>query len=72
MPLAPRRNPAPAASDPEPSNSDIGERSGLLGVEIADLAGIISDLAKLGGAAEPLERCGGGRAAYGRHQRRAG
>ena len=49
MPLAPRRNPAPAASDPEPSNSDIGERSGLLGVEIADLAGIISDLAKLGG-----------------------
>lgn len=30
------------------SNSDIGARSGLLSVEIADLAGIISDLAKLG------------------------
>lgn len=50
MSLALLRNPAPAASPSERSNSDIGERSGLLSVEIADLAGIISDLAKLGQA----------------------
>ena len=41
---------APAAPMMEQSNSDIGQRSGLLSVEIADLAGIISDLAKLGQA----------------------
>jgi methyl-accepting chemotaxis protein len=48
MPSMPRRHSAPAAPASEQSSSDIGERSGLLGVEIADLAGIISDLARLG------------------------
>jgi methyl-accepting chemotaxis protein len=56
MPLASRRNPTPAASASEPSGSDIGDRSGLLGVEIADLAGIISDLAKLGGVQQNHSR----------------
>jgi methyl-accepting chemotaxis protein len=42
------RDSAPAMRPPDRSNSDIGSRSGLLSVEIADLAGIISDLAKLG------------------------
>ena len=38
-----------AAADPERrANADIGERGGLLSLEIADLAGIIGDLAKLG------------------------
>jgi methyl-accepting chemotaxis protein len=56
MPLASRRDPAPTTSASEPSGSDIGERSGLLGVEIADLAGIISDLARLGGVQQNHSR----------------
>jgi len=50
MPTAGLRKPGPAASVWEQSNSDIGQRSGLLSIEIADLAGIISDLANLGQA----------------------
>src|SRR5262245_30116789 len=37
-----------AESRPEQPLSDIGERSGRLGVEIADMAGVIGDLAALG------------------------
>jgi methyl-accepting chemotaxis protein len=40
--------PATAELSGNSSLSDIGERSGLLGVEIADMAGVIGDLAKLG------------------------
>lgn len=40
--------PATAELSVDSSLSDIGERSGHLGVEIADMAGIIGDLAKLG------------------------
>jgi methyl-accepting chemotaxis protein len=42
------RDVAPESPRLSQSGSDIGARSGLLSVEIADLAGIISDLAKLG------------------------
>src|SRR5262245_46769244 len=56
MPSALPRNPAPATPASEQSSSDIGHRSGLLGVEIADLAGIISDLAKLGGVQQNHSR----------------
>jgi methyl-accepting chemotaxis protein len=42
------RDVAPETPRRDQSESDIGARSGLLSVEIADLAGIISDLAKLG------------------------
>ncbi len=48
MSTAVLRNTVPAASPAERSTSNIGDRSGQLGIEIADLAGIISDLAKLG------------------------
>ena len=56
MSLALLRNTVPAAPPSERSNSDIGERSGQLGIEIADLAGIISDLAKLGQAQQDHSR----------------
>ncbi len=45
-----------SARDVAPSSADIGERSGLLSVEIADLAGIIGDLAKLGRAQQDRSR----------------
>jgi methyl-accepting chemotaxis protein len=48
MSAALQRTPAPAEDRSQRSLSDIGERSGHLGVEIADMAGVISDLAKLG------------------------
>jgi methyl-accepting chemotaxis protein len=44
----------PESDDPEPvqlsqnSHADIGERGGRLGVEIADMAGIVGDLTRLG------------------------
>jgi methyl-accepting chemotaxis protein len=46
------------------SNSDIGARSGLLSVEIADLAGIISDLAKLGQTQQQRSRGAGAAVAH--------
>jgi methyl-accepting chemotaxis protein len=55
------RDLAPANRSHDRSNSDIGARSGLLSVEIADLAGIISDLANLG--ATQQERARGAEAA---------
>lgn len=42
------RSPEPGAGVNKHSKADIGARSGLLSVEIADLAGTIGDLAKLG------------------------
>lgn len=56
MSLALVRDTASAAPPSEQSSSDIGERSGLLSIEIADLAGIISDLAKLGQAQQDHSR----------------
>jgi len=56
MSLALFRDPAPAAPPSGRSNSDIGERSGFLSIEIAGLAGIIGDLAKLGQAQQDHSR----------------
>jgi precorrin-6B methylase 2 len=38
----------PADDRPRQSLSDIGDRSGHLGVEIADMAGLVGDLTALG------------------------
>jgi methyl-accepting chemotaxis protein len=38
----------PADDRPRQSLSDIGDRSGRLGVEIADMAGLVGDLTALG------------------------
>ncbi len=48
MSAIPQRVPVPGETRPRQSLSDIGERSGRLGVEIADMAGVIGDLTALG------------------------
>ncbi len=57
MALGLRSSPASATRRSERSASDVGARSGLLGVEIAELAGIIADLAALGETQQ--DRAGG-------------
>lgn len=61
MSAALQRVPVSADTRPRQSLSDIGERSGRLGVEIADMAGVIGDLAALGQV--QLERARGAVAA---------